>query len=157
MFCSSCGAESVQGLRYCTRCGADQNPPEKAPPAAKPKGVVWIVAFGIAMMMGMPAGGIAMVFERIPALLEKGFPLWFLTVLAIVSLLMMSVATVLLSRLLLPVFKTYLEPGEASDPEKPRLVGSPPAQINAPHNPESSLTEQTTRSFEPLPGERNTH
>jgi len=156
MFCSSCGAEAAQGLRYCTRCGADLNPAEKTPSAAKPKGVGWIVAFGIAMMMGMPAGGIAMVFERIPALLEKGLPLWFLTVLAIISLLMMSVATVLLSRLLLPVFKAYLESGEASDPEKQRLAGPAPAQIDAPRAVRSSIAEQTTRSFEPLPGERNT-
>src|SRR5713226_6061298 len=116
MYCPSCGAETNQGLRYCTRCGADLNP-HSLPPAGKPRGLPWIVAFGIAMMMGLPAGGIAMVFERIPTLLDKGFPLWFLTVLAVISLLMMSVATVLLSRLLLPVFKTYLDPGGEEEPK----------------------------------------
>src|SRR5262245_32293063 len=119
MYCSTCGAESAQGIRYCTRCGADLNPTA----ASKPKGLVWIVAFGIAMMMGLPAGGIAMVFERIPPLVDRGLPLWFLTALAIISLLMMSVATVLLSRLLHPVFKSYLAAGEPAKATTQKLTG----------------------------------
>jgi len=156
MYCSSCGAESAQGLRYCTRCGADLNPPEQlAPP--KPRGLVWIVAFGIAMMMGVPAGGIAMVFDRIPPLLDKGLPLWFLTSLAIISLLMMSVATILLSRLLSPVFKSYLASGEPAKTTTQKLTAGRQEQLEAPPVVISSITEETTRSFEPVPHERNTH
>ena len=155
MYCSSCGAQSIHGMRYCSRCGADSNPPEKVL-SQKPKGLVWIVAFGIAMMMGLPAGGIAMVFERIPALLEKDLPLWFLTVLAIISLLMMSGATVLLSRLLSPVFKSYLESGEPANQTTRKPASDPHPQIQAPPVAISSVTEETTRSFNPVPGDRNT-
>jgi hypothetical protein len=156
MYCSSCGAESNQGLRYCTRCGADSNPPQQAA-SPKPRGLVWIVAFGIAMMMGLPAGGIAMVFERIPELLDKGLPLWFLTVLAVISLLMMSVATVLLGHLLSPVFKSYLASGEAANTTTEKRTGDRQAQIQEPPVAISSVTEETTRSFERVPGEHNTH
>ena len=97
-----------------------------------------------------------MVFERIPALLEKGLPLWFLTVLAIISLLMMSVATVLLSRLLFPVFKSYLESGEPANQTTRKPAGHPHPQIQAPPVSISSVTEETTRSFDPVPGDRNT-
>ena len=154
MYCSSCGAESSKGLRYCTRCGADLSP-ESLSPSGRPKGIAWIVAFGIAMMMGLPAGGIAMVFERIPPLLERGLPLWFLTVLALISLLMMSVATVLLSRLLLPVFKTYLQSGDTLETRANRLAGAP-EQIDSLPDHQASITEQTTRSFEPAAGEGDT-
>jgi len=157
MYCSSCGAESIRELKYCKRCGANLNPVETLASANKPRGLVWIVAFGIAMMMGLPMGGIAVVFERIPDLLEKGLPLWFLTTLAIISLLIISVATVLLSRLLSPLFKAYVQPGEALEAEKPKLSGRAPALVDAPRDSVPSVTEETTRSFEPLRREQNTH
>jgi hypothetical protein len=109
------------------------------------------------MMMGLPAGGIAMVFERIPPLLDKGLPLWFLTALAIISLLMMSVATVLLGRLLSPLFKAYLESVQDGRAKTQELTGRAQARIDAPPVVVSSVTEQTTRSFETAPGEQNTH
>jgi len=108
------------------------------------------------MMMGVPAGGIAMVFDRIPALLDKGLPLWFLTALAIISLLMMSVATILLSRLLHPVFKSYLASGEPAKTTTQKLTSVHQDQLEAPPVVISSITEETTRSFEPVPQERNT-
>ena len=156
MYCSSCGAQSNQGLRYCTRCGADSNPPQQVT-SPKPRGLAWIVAFGIAMMMGVPAGGIALVFERIPELLDKRLPLWFLTVLAVISLLMISVATVLLSRLLSPVFKSYLDSGQHPHTTTHKLDSGQPALIQEPPFVGSSVTDETTRSFEPIPGEHNTH
>lgn len=149
MYCSHCGAESVQGSQYCKRCGANL--------IQKPQALVWIVAFGIAMMMGLPMGGIAIVFERTPGLLEKGLPLWFLMALATISLLMVSMATFLLSRLLLPVFKNYLQSGEAKEAKKPALGGDAPLRIDAHPHSVSSVTEATTRTFEPANVERDTH
>jgi len=107
------------------------------------------------MMMGLPAGGIAIVFERIPALLDKGLPLWFLTTLAIISLLMMAVATVLLSRLLSPVFKSYLESGEPAKTTAGKPASAGHAQIESPPAVISSVTEETTRAFDPVPQDLN--
>lgn len=132
MYCSSCGTESALGVQYCKRCGANLTP---AGPSStkKPQGIVWVVLFGIAMMIGLPMGGISVVFERIPDLLEKGLPLPFLLVLATTSLLMVSLATVLLSRLLSPVFKTYLQSGESAEQRQARLSAPPRLQIDAPY------------------------
>jgi len=102
------------------------------------------------MMMGVPAGGIAMVFERIPSLLDKGFPLWFLTVLATTSLAMMSVATILLSRLLTPFFKSYLGSGGPAKP-KPLKRSHHEGHLSAAPSSLTSVTEETTRSFESAP------
>jgi hypothetical protein len=157
MYCSSCGAESIQGLKYCKHCGANMTPAESLMPISNPRGLVWIVAFGILMMLYAPMAGIGIVFMQIPNLFEKGFPLWFLMALAIISLLMMSVATVLISRLLSPLFKAYLQSGEATETKRPKLSGSTRTEINAPRDSASSVTEETTRRFESLNKERNTN
>lgn len=148
MYCSSCGAEAVQGFQYCKRCGANLSPAESLASTRRSKGLVWIVAFGIAMMMGMPMGGIAVVFERIPGLLELGFPLWFLMALAIICLLMTTAATVLLSRLLSPIFKTYLQASEPTPIRKPTLSEAAAIPISASRDSMVSITEETTRTFE---------
>ena len=155
MYCSSCGAESIQGLQYCKRCGANLTPADPSVPTAKPRGLAWIVAFGIAMMMGVPMGGIAVVFERVPDLLERGLPLWLLTALAITSLLMMTVATVLLSRLLSPVFKSYLQLGEEKETTGKRPSRHAAKQISGQPYSVSSVTEGTTRTFESVEAEQN--
>lgn len=148
MYCSHCGAESVQGSQYCKRCGASL--------IQKPQALVWIVAFGIAMIMGLPMGGIVIVFERISGFIEKGLPLWLVAVLTITGLLIVSMATFLLSRLLSPIFKNYSQSGEAAETKKPVVAGAP-LQIDAPPHSVSSVTEATTRTFEPARIERDTH
>lgn len=148
MFCSACGAESASGLQFCKRCGANLSPSESVASIRKARGLVWIVAFGIAMLMGLPLGGIAVVFERLPGLLELGFPLWFLMVLAIFCLAMVSLSMVIMSRLLTPVFKTYLQTNEAKPTASPEL-SEPAAAIGAgPREALVSITEGTTRVLE---------
>src|SRR5262245_13698849 len=144
MHCSACGAKSSPGTQYCKLCGASLIE------SSGPTGLVWIVAFGIAMMMGLPMGGIAVVFERLPELSHKGFPFWFLTVLAVVSLLMVTLATVLLGRMLSPIFKTYLESGTTRKPKKASVDTAPALEIEAPPEAVPSVTETTTRTFEPI-------
>jgi len=68
---------------------------------------------------------------------------------------MMSVATVLLSHLLLPIFKTYLRAGESGEATIRKPSGDTQRQIEAVPEAMSSITEETTRSFEPVPQERN--
>src|SRR5262245_30805225 len=155
MFCQSCGGESDKGLRYCKRCGANLDPHKPSTPS-KPQGLVWILAFSIAMMMGLPTGGIVLLFGAIPVLLERGLPIYFLMGLEGAGLLIILVATLLLSRLLAPLFKAYLQSGEVSQQTTIELGQSTATQI--PSQPESisSVTEQTTRTFEPAYEEHKT-
>jgi hypothetical protein len=48
MYCSSCGSEVKEGLRYCNRCGTDLSPAAKTAP---PKLFGIIMALGIGMAM----------------------------------------------------------------------------------------------------------
>src|SRR5258708_7017625 len=150
MYCSTCGAESNQPLQYCKRCGSNIGT-GGSPAASRPRGLVWIVAFAIAMIMGVPMGGIAVVFDRIPELLEKGFPLWFLMTLALASLVMVTGAMAQLGRLLSPLLRAYLQSSPGDERKKAELSGRAPAQIVAHPAAVGSVTEDTTRIFDPLP------
>ena len=53
--------------------------------------------------------------------------------------------------------KTYLESGETAPQRRPRLTVPIPDQISAPNDSIVSVTEDTTRVFEPLRREPDTH
>lgn len=155
MYCSSCGAAVTQGLSYCNRCGANLKPSESLIPTGKPVGLAWLVAFGLAMM-GTPIGAVALVSDLIMKLLARGIPFRDLMALAIIMLVMVFGAAVLLSRLLSPLVKAYLQSGGPVESRKSELSGRTPAQIEAAREPASSITEETTRAFEPLYREQKT-
>lgn len=155
MYCSSCGAVVIQGLSYCNRCGANLKPPESSP-HSKPVGLAWLIAFGIAMM-GTPIGGVTLIATFIKELLDRGIPFKEVLLLAMVMLAMIFGAAVLLARLLSPLVKAYLKSVEPAESKKAELSGHSPAQLEAAREPVSSVTENTTRAFEPVYSERKTH
>jgi hypothetical protein len=148
MYCSSCGASITPGLSYCNRCGANLKPSESVVPSSKPAGLAWIVWFGI-LMMGTPFPAMIIVFESVRVLKQAGFPIEYAMALAVFSLLMVFGSVVLLSRLLSPMVRAYLRSGEPVKSKTPELSGPTRAQIEAVREPVSSVTENTTRSFEP--------
>jgi hypothetical protein len=96
-------------------------------------------------------GGLIFVFVLVDKLLEKG-----LKPSAIVVFLMFSLAAVfgisgLLIRQLSRVLSAYLGPDEK---EKRRLRKNVVPQLEAPREPVDSVTEHTTRAFEPVLRER---
>ncbi|HET8676455.1 MAG TPA: hypothetical protein VFO63_11745, partial [Blastocatellia bacterium] len=57
MYCPVCGAETVQGLKYCKQCGANLNPPGAHVNISKLTGMFWAIAvFGIGAL-GLLVGG----------------------------------------------------------------------------------------------------
>jgi hypothetical protein len=108
-----------------------------------------IVWFGI-LIMGTPFPAMIIILDEIKKLKAAGFPLEYVMALAVISLLTVFGGVVLLSRLLSPVVRAYLQSGEPARSKKPELSGHPPAQIEEPREPPSSVTEGTTRAFEPV-------
>ncbi len=155
MYCSSCGAAVTQNLSCCNRCGVNLKPSGSSVPAGKHVGLAWLVAFGLAMM-GTPIGAVALVSDLIIKLLARGVPIGDLMALAIIMLVMVFGATVLLSRLLSPLVKAYLQSGGPVESKRSELSGRTPAQIEAASEPVSSITDETTRAFEPLYREQKT-
>ena len=156
MYCSSCGAFLAQGLNYCNRCGVDLSPSESLVSAGKPTGLVWVISLGLTMTTGVAVGGLALVFIFVQAFIMRGFPIEATIILAIFSLSLLFGTTVLLSRQLTRLVSTYLESGEIQKPKKLKLSAKQPAEIAAPCEPISSVTEHTTRTLEPMYQEGNT-
>jgi hypothetical protein len=159
MYCSSCGADVTPGLSYCNRCGANLKPTEVAVSSSRPWTLTLIAWFGL-LMMGTPFPAMVIVLEAVVRLKEAGFPINHIVALAFFSLAFVFGAVVMIGRMLAPVFKAYLELGLSARPMKPEAIKASPeiaaharARLEA-HEPISSVTEGTTRAFEPIYRER---
>jgi hypothetical protein len=147
MYCQNCGAESTQVLNYCKRCGAELSastpPVEKYTSSAATGAMLFLVMVSIAGFIGL--------FVTINNLAQRGVDSEMLvavtafggaTVLGVVGLLVW---------LLFRLMSAHLP---AARPDK--ATGPPARDYNSPHLPAlplgmPSVTENTTRNFEPIP------
>lgn len=147
MYCSSCGCPASQGLTFCNRCGARLSLVKRdeimQPDVINPESLVWaIVAIfvgGLAIIIGLMA-----VMHNVLHL-NIGLISFFL-------LLSFSLMTVIEAAFLWRFIagrrpRIKVESPELTDTRKPEL-GSVPAKALA--EPLHSVTDQTTRSFEPI-------
>lgn len=157
MYCPSCGAGlQAAALSYCNRCGAKLQALDASAPAKRSAGLGWIVWFGI-LMMGAPFPAMIIVFDEVRKLYQAGFPLEYLMALAIISLLTVFGGVFLLGRVLSPLVKAYLQIGQhAAEQKRSEIRERTPAQLEAAREPVPSVTENTTRTFEPLYREQKT-
>ncbi|HLG16787.1 MAG TPA: zinc ribbon domain-containing protein [Blastocatellia bacterium] len=147
MYCPSCGTEGTDGQSYCKRCGASLSaaPQIAAPKNPLPKlaGMFWAVAvFGlgsIATLLGCLVA-LAAIGVNSEAIAMTGI-FGGVTIFGIAGLLIWQ-----LSRLINVAQNT----DAAAQPRK--LKTAPQAaypQIAGPHRAVPSITEHTTRNFEP--------
>ena len=149
MYCPSCGAVVASGLSYCNRCGANLKPNESLVAGKRPAGLAWVVWFGI-LIMGSPFPAMIIVFDEVKKLYAAGFPLSYVMMLAVIGLLTVFGGVLLLSRVLSPMVKAYLQSASPAEHKRPELEEHQRAQLEAAREPLSSVTENTTRTFEPL-------
>lgn len=155
MYCSSCGAESVPGLNYCNRCGANLNPStgliEQAP-AHPVKLTGPSIALGLMVVLSLTA-----IFSAIISLAEKGVHPAAITWIAIVSLMtIFGIAGLFIrlwSKVLIPSSKLVAPQPQQRPAQLKRQQSAP--QLQAPETgpvaraPIASVTDHTTRTFEP--------
>jgi len=156
MYCPSCGAEVTQELSYCNRCGANLKPisNQSGVRPAKLVGVAWAISMAVALVT---LGGFGMIFGLVMALIAKGLSLSVGgLVLIFFSLLVILAIAWLLVRQLSRVLDMPQLTGDAIQSNKPELSEKPMQQIGALREPASSVTEHTTRTFEPVHRERET-
>ena len=151
MYCSSCGVAVAQGLSYCNYCGAKLNAVKGEAPIKSPevKPELLVSAMVMVFVFGLVAITLLMVVMK-DVLGNMGQVLFF-TLLSF--LIMLSIEGVII-RLLL---RRKRETEEAGD--TPRMKGQATkeldgAQARALPEPVSSVTEHTTRAFEPIYNER---
>ena len=170
MYCPVCGAESTQGLNYCKRCGSnlaaptnpirssENRPSVRVGPVA---GAAWATALAT---VAVTLGGLGIVFSYAFGLLRPIYPgsTPVSGAAAIAGLMIMfGSATVfgtvaLLIRLFSKVLGLGQESHDSNHFGKQQNTGEHrPAQLPAPPPGIPSVTEHTTRTFEPRKQESN--
>jgi hypothetical protein len=159
MYCPSCGSELTSELSYCNRCGANLKPlsNQSGGSPAKLGGATWAISLAVVLVT---LGGFGMIFSLVGALIRTGVNLSGGGMVLIVFCLLIIVAVVsLLIRQLSRVLDIAQLSGSApqsKQPHQPMLSEKPVQQIAAPREPVASVTEQTTRVFEPILKDRDT-
>ena len=154
MFCPSCGAEQNQTLSYCNRCGANLKPIESGVPPAKLVSAAWAVSLAVAFIT---LGGFGMIFGLVFALITRGMLLSTGGIgLVILSSLIILAIDWLLIRQLSRVLDLPRATIDSTAAQLEALGGKAATPIAAPPQPVSSVTDNTTRTLEPVVRDRNT-
>ena len=149
MYCSSCGVAVTQGLSYCNYCGARLSSGDAGdnPPDIRPGGLVSMMV--ATFVMGLFAITIFMGVMKKVIQLDTGAMLGFTTLSFLIMLLLEGIFIFLLFR---------RKPGEKQprDAQANNRASTKEleAQSRQPMEPVSSVTEHTTRAFDPLYSER---
>jgi len=152
MYCSSCGVSVAQGLSYCNHCGEKLSGAKgdtviessEVKPELLVSSMVALFIFGlvaIAVLLG--------VMKEV-----VGFAPPILLALTVFSFVLLLVAEGVLIRLLLKGKSGAKEAGDAKRLEGQTTKGLGEAQARALAGPAPSVTEHTTRAFEPIYSER---
>ncbi len=152
MYCSSCGVAVVQGLSYCNYCGAKLNgvkdetriKSSEAKPEMLVAAMVFVFVFGlvaITLLTGVMKGVLNLDVGQILPFTLLSF------------LIMLSIEGVCL-RLLLRRKRDPEEPGDTVRLKGQATKGLDAAQARALPDPVPSVTEHTTRAFEPIQSQR---
>jgi hypothetical protein len=148
MFCPNCGDQTTQGLKYCKRCGAGLSASTTSiePPASVGK-AMGVMLFLVALVS--IAGFIAL-FSTVYNLGERpNFdPRSLIAIMAFGGATVVGVIG-LLVWLLLRLTTGYQSGAHHNKTEKPPALDYTPQQLAAPPISMPSVTENTTRNFDP--------
>ena len=142
MYCSYCGVDSVEGLKYCKRCGAnlgaDTPPPKKLP-------VALILAFLVFI------GGVFTLGVTVPTLIAHEFSSLGFSHREVMVLCVADIGLTLLVIAMLGWLLLRLAGVHSGGPVRvveiaPREILQP--QISAPPQSVGSVTENTTRTLD---------
>ena len=152
MYCSSCGVAVPQGLSYCNYCGAKlsgaKGPHVGKPPEVRPESL--ISAMVALFIFGL--GAITILMGVLKVIL--GFNEAQILAFALVSFLLMIVMEGVLIRLLLRRTSGTQASDDTVSLKGPATNELDQSQARALPEPVPSVTENTTRAFEPTYVER---
>jgi uncharacterized paraquat-inducible protein A len=141
MYCPSCGIDSVEGLKYCKRCGASLTTSELVPT----KRPVALIALFLLVIASIAALGLSLPLTMARELISVGFRTKEVSFFFFGS----AICTVMIIRILSQVLMKMVESqkSDRANIEQPRPVTHEPHQLAQPL-PFGSVTENTTRSFD---------
>ena len=154
MYCPSCGVAVAQGLSYCKHCGEKLSGAkgDAVVKSSEVKPELLVSAMVAVFVLGL--GAIAVLIGVLKQV--AGFDLPFLLVATMLSFVLMLVVEGVIIGLLLKG-KRGAKEAEASDTERLKgqtTKGLGGAQARVLPEPVPSVTEETTRAFEPIYSER---
>ena len=150
MYCSSCGVAATQGLPYCNYCGAklSTGDGDNKPPDIRPGGLVTMMV--ATFVMGLFVITIFMGVMKTVIHLDTGAMLGFTTLSFLIMLMLEGIFIRLLFR---PIKHRDSEPRKTFQNDR-ASTKELEAQSRQPMEPVSSVTEHTTRAFDPIYSER---
>jgi hypothetical protein len=171
MYCSTCGVLATPGLRYCKGCGErfiDTNPLlETAPPQASSSkgGAAWAIAMATT---AITLGGLGIIFSHVVNIVSPrwgaGIPrnpgetIPIAILMIVFGTTAVSIIVFMLIRLFIRLMNLPPEPKRTAKNSQPiadqfrstHMNVPPPPQIQAPPISRPSVTEHTTRNFDPV-------
>jgi len=162
MYCPNCGAESTLGLNYCKRCGGTLS--DTTQPGAPPVKNNFIAAVLALATVALVLGGLGIVFSEalwlirpeVPGMVQPPSADAIAAMIIAFGTATIALVTVMLIKLfsrlmgLTSATEKALRPADAFVPQQR------PPQIAAPPIIMQSVTEHTTRNFEPRMRQRDT-
>lgn len=147
MYCSSCGIDSVDGLKFCKRCGVNLT---ASLAASQPKTLPFalIIAFLI-FIGGVFMTGLTMPFLITKELSNRGFSQSDMMTLFVIEFGVTLAVVAMLVRLLFRLIGANQQVDSPARAVELRRNDLTQPQIAAPREALVSVTENTTRSFEP--------
>ncbi|HYV03919.1 MAG TPA: hypothetical protein VFB82_05025, partial [Blastocatellia bacterium] len=165
MYCPNCGAESTFGLNYCKHCGGNLGEGTAQVPTTTPARNIFAALILAAATTGIVLGGLAIVFSFALGLIgpqPPGYaaPVHDAIVVAGMMVIFGSAAIILATFLLIKLFARVMGFNSVAEKQSARAKALPVAQrvpqISAPPASMHSVTEHTTRNFEPRVYQRDT-
>lgn len=149
MHCSSCGQAIVEGLSYCKHCGARVDGAKEHNPIKLPEASLNVILGGI---LGIPIAGLGIVIGLMSVMKkELGFSNSVIIIVTFLSFLLLLAAEAALIWLLLQTrTRTVRETGDGSQLTEVVTKELGEAQVRELYEPVPSVTENTTRPFEPV-------
>lgn len=151
MYCSACGTAVMAGLSYCNHCGANLGAAKTVgattPVEIFPESLVWAIVTVFVVGLGCTIGLMAVMkdFE-----FSKGSILGFTFLLFLLTLAIEGVFI----GMLLGRKRAARVAGDTKDLKPPATTELGPTDARVLPEPVSSVTEHTTRAFEPIRRER---
>ena len=151
MYCSSCGVTVAQDLRYCNHCGAALSgtrvKPASKPSELFPDSLIWAMVTVFIVGLGCTIGMMAVMKDYN---FDKGMIIAFTSMLLLLTLAIEGVFIWML--------KGHRRTTEEMS-DTAHLKQQATKELDAPHaralpEPVPSITEHTTRAFEPIHRER---
>lgn len=151
MYCSSCGAESTPGLNYCNRCGASlsahaivMNQKSSSDNLTRA-----IFIHGAVVALITLFGFIALI-KGATELAKNGFSNDPVMLMLLMGMLTILVVDICLIRQMSRLVSASIGTGSVARAKEIARPKQTSRQLNARPEPAASVTENTTRTFEPV-------